>query len=101
MIVYEVTVEADPDIALEYRAWLGRHVLEMLALPGFQSAEISSLEGSGDWPAWCVHYRLTDRAALERYFAEHAARLRADGVQRFGDRFRAQRRILRPQTVLG
>ena len=35
-------------------------------------------------------------AALQDYFDQHAARLRGDGVARFGDNFRAPRRVLRP-----
>jgi hypothetical protein len=42
-----------------------------------------------------VQYRLIDAAALEAYLRDHAPRLRADGVARFGERFRAQRRVLR------
>jgi Domain of unknown function (DUF4286) len=42
-----------------------------------------------------VQYTLVDAAALDGYLREHAPRLRADGVARFGDGFRAHRRILR------
>jgi hypothetical protein len=37
---------------------------------------------------------LADRAALDAYLREHAARMRQAGIDRFGDRFRATRRIL-------
>lgn len=43
-----------------------------------------------------MHYVLRDAAALDAYLHEHAPRMRADGVARFGDRFRASRRVLRP-----
>jgi hypothetical protein len=42
----------------------------------------------------CVQYTLVDASALDAYLREHAPRLRADGVARFGDGFRAHRRIL-------
>ena len=98
MIVYEVNLEIDAGIAAEYRRWLDAHVAGILALPGFTGARI--LEVLEPTPpatriALCVQYALADAAALDSYLREHAPRLRADGVARFGDGFRAQRRILR------
>ena len=46
-----------------------------------------------------MQYALVDAAALDGYLCEHAPRLRAEGVSRFGDRFRAQRRILGGATA--
>ncbi|HRN61187.1 MAG TPA: DUF4286 family protein [Luteimonas sp.] len=98
-LVYEVNLDVDAAIAGEYRAWLDAHVRGMLALPGFVSACVFEVvEGAaGDGGLHlCVHYVLRDAAALDAYLREHAARMRADGVARFGDRFRATRRVLRP-----
>lgn len=96
-VVYEVNLDVDSAIADDYRAWLQTHVSQMLALPGFVSAELFDIiEPATDGRrAWCVHYRLRDAAALEAYLHEHAAQMRAEGVARFGDRFRAGRRVLR------
>ena len=102
MIVYEVNLEIDAGIAGEYRAWLDAHVAEILALPGFTGARIFEvLEPAPPSAriALCVQYAVVDAAALDGYLREHAPRLRAEGVARFGDRFRAQRRILRDATV--
>jgi antibiotic biosynthesis monooxygenase (ABM) superfamily enzyme len=99
VIVYEVNLYPQVSIEAEYRAWLDAHVLEMCALPGFIGAEIlerrdpAAPEGE---LALCVQYRLRDGEALEAYLREHAPRLRADGIARFGDRFRAERRVLAP-----
>jgi quinol monooxygenase YgiN len=97
MIVYEVNLDVDADIFVEYRAWLTKHVQAMLALPGFVSAEI--LERRDPPPAsqqrcLCVQYRLVDAAALDRYLREDAPKMRADGQARFGGQFNASRRIL-------
>lgn len=97
MIVYEVNLWVEAESAPAFRAWLGTHVGEMLGLPGFLAAEIFRVESTRANEAehgWTVHYRLRDRAALEAYLAEHAPRMRADGLARFGGRFRAERRIL-------
>jgi hypothetical protein len=96
--VYEVNVECDREIVDAYRVWLREHITEILRLPGFVDARVfDALEPA---PAegrigLCVQYRLIDAAALEAYLRDHAPRLRADGVARFGERFRAQRRVLR------
>lgn len=96
-VIYEVTLHARADIADAYLAWLREHVAAMLALPGFEGAELHALD---DAPAgeigWCVRYRLADRAALDAYLRDHAPRMRAEGIDRFGDAFRAERRILVP-----
>ena len=98
MIVYEVNLDIDRTIADAYRDWLQAHVAEMLALPGFVDARCHEVVDDPPDPLrlrLCVHYRLQDLAALERYLREHAPRMRADGVARFGDGFRASRRVLR------
>lgn len=98
MIVYEVNLRVERAIAPAYEDWLHAHVAQMLALPGFIGAELFEEPGAGDAAhvAWCCQYRLLDAAALERYLREHAPRLRAEGVARFGDRFSATRRVLHP-----
>ncbi len=100
-VLYEVTLRVQRAIADDYRAWLDHHVREMLALPGFLDARLSQLDEPApgvDAVVFCCHYRLRDAAALDAYLREHAARMRADGLARFGDRFSASRRVL---TVLG
>lgn len=93
-VLYAVRVAVDATIAADYRAWLGAHVAEILALPGFTGAEIFREETDDDSVAYTVHYRLADRAALDDYLRDHAPRLRADGLARFGGRMSASRQIL-------
>jgi antibiotic biosynthesis monooxygenase (ABM) superfamily enzyme len=99
MIVYEVNLTVDHAIADDYAAWLGDHVREMLTLPGFVSAEwlsdVDYHEQDGADPRWTVQYRLESHDDLTRYVEQHAERMRADGLERFGTQFKATRRILR------
>lgn len=98
MVIYEVNLAVDPEVAGAYAAWLGPHIEEVLAVPGFVSAEWWDVEAvPGGRVRWCVQYRVERREALQAYFEEHAARLRGDGLDRFGGRFEASRRILRPR----
>lgn len=99
MIVYEVTLFVARDVEPEFRAWLDAHVREILQLPGFVSAEIFERDEPVDEVGalvLCTQYRLQDRAALDTYLRDHAPRLRGDGIQRFGTRFRAERRVMEP-----
>lgn len=97
-MIYEVNLWVDAAIADDYRAWLARHVDEMLALPGFVEARVFEvLEPAPEQGevALCVQYRLRDAQALDEYLQHHAAAMRNDGLARFGGRFRASRRVLR------
>lgn len=97
-VIYEVNVEVDAAAQDEYRAWLRDHIAEILALPGFTGAksfEVLEPPPSAGRVGLSVQYTLIDRAALDDYLRDHAPRLRADGIARFGDRFQATRRVLR------
>lgn len=97
-VVYEVNLDLDAAIEGEYRAWLDAHVREILAIDGFTGARVFAINepAAGDGRvALCVQYALRDPAALDAYLREHAPRLRADGLARFGGRFTATRRVLR------
>ena len=95
-IIYEVNISLQPEIEAEYRDWLEKHIAEILTLPGFldaQSFDVQNSDDSGKIDI-CVQYRLESQSALDSYFSQHAARLRADGIGKFGDRFTANRRVL-------
>lgn len=97
LICYEVNLEIDAAIEAEYRTWLRTHINEMLALPGFVSAQCFDILDPAPVPgriALCVQYFLRDAQALQAYFDQHAPRMREDGVARFGGRFSASRRVL-------
>ncbi|MDO5504866.1 MAG: DUF4286 family protein [Pseudoxanthomonas suwonensis] len=101
MLIYEVNLLVDATVAVAYRAWLREHVAQMLALPGFVSAEVFDVRepAAADGVCLCVQYRLRDAQALQDYLRDHAAAMRADGLVRFGDRFTATRRILQPSDA--
>ena len=95
-VTYEVNLRVDASIEAEYRAWLQAHVRELLALPGFLDATVFDVHEPAEpgRTGLCVHYRLRDMAALERYLDEDAPRMREAGTARFGGRFSASRRVL-------
>lgn len=94
-VIYEVNLDIHAKAAADFAQWLPRHVADVLALPGFIDAVIAREDpGEEGSIAWSVRYRLENRQALERYLDQHAERMRADGLRRFGEGMRARRRIL-------
>jgi Domain of unknown function (DUF4286) len=94
MIVYEVRISVDRAIADDYRAWLDSHIREILTLPGFDRAELLAEDDDQGHRVWTVRYHLENRVALELYLKDHAPRMRAEGVRRFGDSVTTTRRVL-------
>lgn len=98
-VIYEVECLLDPSIAADFDAWLPDHVRNVLACQGFTGAEIQTPAGTADGPVLRrTQYRLESLAALERYLAEDAPRLRADAA-RFGDKASFSRRVFTPAGV--
>ena len=77
MIIYEVNLTVDPDVADEYAAWLRPHIAHILEIDGFLGAEWLERDavdenGDSEKVRWTIQYRLCDRAALEAYQRDHA-----------------------------
>lgn len=80
MICYEVTATIRAELASAYEAYLREeHIPDLLATGCFVGARIGTA-GAGRFRIW---YDAPDLAALDRYFAEHAPRLRAHVKERF------------------
>jgi hypothetical protein len=94
-VIYEVSLEIEQDVVVEFDAWLAGHIEDMLTMPGFISARTFTLENAEDDRARRVtHFHLESEADLERYLSGPAAAMRQAATERFGDRFTASRRIL-------
>lgn len=95
MVIYEVNLSVDADVAVAFALWLKPHVEAMLRFEGFERARILSMPDESDGTSlMTVWYEVRDGDALESYFKEGAEAMRAEGLARFGGRFRATRRIL-------
>ncbi len=105
MLIYEVNLTVDADIATEYSTWLREHVRELLELDGFEGATwYRRTEDSASIPEetapegeryWTVQYFIRDKDTLNTYLDEHADRFRQDGLDRYEGQFTAERRILK------
>jgi hypothetical protein len=79
-VTYEVTATMDAGLMADWLAWLrDEHAARVLATGCFAQA---ILERESDTQAR-IRYIAPDRASVERYLSEHAARLRDEGLTRF------------------
>ena len=79
MIIYEVTAIVEDEIAEAFRNFMeSQHISDLMATGCFESATLARSDNT-----FQMRYTAADRPTLERYFAEHAERLRADISQRF------------------
>lgn len=109
MFIYEVNLTVDADVASEFSAWLREHIRKMLTLDGFEAAAWYARSDDGnalpdsDEPTgprqWTVHYQVESRKHLRTYLDTDAEPMRQDALDRFEDRFSADRRILEQQRI--
>lgn len=68
-----------------YIAWLADHHIRDVCQAGALSGHAVLLDTApGEPPAVEVRYLFADRETLEKYLTQHAPRLRAEGLARFG-----------------
>ena len=93
MIIYEVNLSVDKEILTSFQVWLDEHIKEILTIDGFISAEkLMDLEDENNIS---VRYLLENTEKLNQYFSNHAEKFRDKGKKEFGNKFKANRRILK------
>ena len=95
MVLYEVNLVVQKHLDGDYRPWLQAHIKEMLEFQGFERASLwlETDSEQDDALRYTVHYEISSKADLEAYFTKHAERMRGDGLNKFPEGVRAERRI--------
>jgi len=99
MIWYEVRAEVPAEQAADYEAYLREeHIPDLMGTGCFVEAAFCRAEAgpaAEEAPEARVHFRSAylapDQAALDRYVAEHAGRLREHALRRFPEGLRFAR----------
>ena len=88
MFIYNVTVNVDDSIRLDWLQWIKPHIKEVLATGRFVSAKLTQVlvEEEMGGATYSIQYTANSRANLNAYYELDAAKLREDGVKRFGDK---------------
>ena len=97
MILYNVTVKVDASAAEEWVKWMKEeHIPELMHTGLFTDARLMRLMEVDDseGPTYAAQYYCTSKAEYQRYIDEHAAAMRAKGIERFGDKFIAFRSVM-------
>ena len=94
MIVYEVNLQIDSEVADEYAEWLEPHIEQILELEGFQGAEWFVCDSEDDKAHWSIRYHLDKRSSLASYLENHAPMLIQEGIDKFGKYLTSNRRIM-------
>jgi len=102
MVIYEVNLDVDHDIFNDYYYWLMEHIKEMLKFDGFKKAEIGLIEHQEEQAKMKIRvsYTIASYDSLQAYLSQHAEKMRADAVNKFGDKFIASRRIIKDPIIL-
>ena len=101
MILYEVNLHIEKDIAEAYVQWLILQMQLILQCEGFRKARcFSELQDDATHCLITVHYEIETQADLNHYLQYYAPRMREDGIQRFDEHFSATRRLLTLQPHL-
>ncbi len=97
MIIYNVTVKVNPQVAQEWLRWMREvHIPDVMATGYFEDYKILHLVGHDDDQGitYAIQYSCKDLDTLQQYQARAAARLQQEHAERFKDHFVAFRTIL-------
>lgn len=103
LVLYEVNLTINNEIYDDYYRWLILHMDEMLRFRGFKKAMVSKDHAYEDKPVakLVVHYTVATEDDLNEYLKNHAATMRQESINKFGDKFSATRRVLLTAYTLG
>lgn len=98
MVLYNVTVKVDEDIADEWVQWMKqKHIPDVMETGKFYDHNLMRLVGmdEADGITFAVQYYCESFEALEQYEEHHAPKLQEEHSQRYGDKFVAFRTVLK------
>lgn len=100
MIVYNVTVKVEHDIASDWRFWMLKEHIPMLLKTGcFTDAKLFRLvdQDDTDGPTFCAQYYCASRKEYDDYIDKYAAAMREESQKLWGKKFVAFRSLMQLQ----
>ncbi|MFM7016104.1 MAG: DUF4286 family protein [Bacteroidota bacterium] len=97
MIIYNVTVNVDNDVAESWLSWMiDTHIPDVLNTGMFEGYSILRLIGDekSGGITYAIQYRCKDLHTYEKYRDEFAPALQADALKKFSGKFVAFRTLL-------
>ena len=96
MILYNVTVSIDPEIAHEWLQWMrSKHIPDVMATKCFQESRISRIQGEEEGGiTYSVMYLCPSEELMNHYQNVHAPALQKEHTDKYSGRFAAFRTFL-------
>ena len=97
MIIYNVTVKVDNDVADEWVQWMKiEHMPELMKTGLFVDYRLCRLleQDEEEGRTYTAQYYCDNMENYNTYISEHATRMREKGMQRFGNKFIAFRTVM-------
>ncbi len=101
MIIYNVTVKVDNDIAHEWVKWMKQeHIPELMQTGLFVDYRLCRLleQDETEGKTYTAQYFCDSMEHYNTYISEHAAKMREKGFARFGNKFAAFRTVMKVES---
>ncbi|GAA4469568.1 DUF4286 family protein [Nemorincola caseinilytica] len=97
MIVYNVTIKVEADVADEWVSWMkDEHIADVLSTGLFTECRLCRLleQDEAEGVTFSAQYTCATLAEYNKYIDVHAPAMREKGFKRFGGRFVAFRSVM-------
>tara|TARA_B110001454_G_C12336740_1_gene274213 strand:+ start:39 stop:368 length:330 start_codon:yes stop_codon:yes gene_type:complete len=100
MYIYNVTINIDESVHLEWLTWMETHIPEVLNTGKFTAAKLTEVLVEEDMGGrtYSIQYTANTKEDLEDYYKYDAERLRAQGLKKFSDKmlsFRTELKLIK------
>jgi hypothetical protein len=100
MYIYNVTINIDETVHLEWLTWMETHIPEVLNTGQFTAAKLTEVLVDEDMGGrtYSVQYSANTKEDIENYYKYDAERLRAEGLKKFSDKmlsFRTELKLIK------
>ncbi|ARV15726.1 DUF4286 family protein [Polaribacter sp. SA4-12] len=97
MYIYNVTINIDETVHLEWLTWMETQIPNVLNTGKFTSAKLTEVLVEEDMGGrtYSVQYTANTKEDLEDYYKHDADKLRSESLKKFGDKMLAFRTELR------
>jgi hypothetical protein len=96
MIIYNVTINVDDDVHLNWLEWMQKeHIPEMLStglFTGYRMCRLLDVIDEGT--TYSVQYSCKNLQDYTMYKEEYAPKMQGEGLKRFGEKFTAFRTLM-------
>jgi hypothetical protein len=100
MYIYNVTINIDETVHLEWLTWMETHIPEVLNTGRFTAAKLTEVlvEEEMGGRTYSVQYSANTKEDIENYYKYDAERLRNEGLKKFSDKmlsFRTELKLIK------